>query len=109
MRKVLACILIVSALLWLILSYLPVQMISLNFLTQGVLAQEIFRMALLASVVLFLAVQLILVGSSLRMSKLVQKYHTHPEIQLNFALEVFWTTLPLVVTVALLFVGRQAI
>lgn len=107
MRKVLSYALLVGAVAWLVLSYLPVEIIALDHVFQGQWVARAFHYALLASVVVFVAIQTVLVGASMRVGRLAEEHQIHPQIRINVALEVFWTAVPLAITVSLLVIGYR--
>jgi heme/copper-type cytochrome/quinol oxidase subunit 2 len=110
-RKLLAVLILLGVISWLVLSYLPPGMIvlpAMAFSPSGLSA--LFPALLVAAVIVFAAIQLWLVWStvkSLRTSRLEEAQGLEPRLKLNIFAEALWTALPLVGTLVLVVVGYR--
>lgn len=109
-RKLLAWLLLAVALLWLLLSYAPPELIPWQISTgDGWL--PLFRGLLVASALLFVVVQILLVAAIFKFPAQVkgQEADDSGEIQIHRSWEFLWTALPLVASIALFIVSYCAL
>lgn len=94
---------------WLVLSYTDWVPAQLRFAASFVQYGDWFQQVTIIILLLFVGIQLWLLGSTVRV---VQRHQVNaPSLPGHFALRVFgeffWTALPLLLTIALAFVGYQ--
>ncbi len=114
---ILSIVTLLSVILWLFFSYVPTSLISLPAMTMfGKGSGVRFQIAALACLALFVLIQLMVVGSTVRMLRRPQHgadgsdgaaNHELGNFKLNFWSEVFWTVLPLLMTLGLAFASYQ--
>jgi heme/copper-type cytochrome/quinol oxidase subunit 2 len=114
-RSLLAIFSIAGAVAWLVLSYLPGQSIPVNIAFPGGATDALFRTLLYASALLFLFVQIVLLGSTFRMTGRVGRTEMaasrdsvelpyrgrQKEIRIRRTTEFVWTAVPLIMMAGL--------
>ena len=113
MRKIFSYSILMVTVLWLVLSYIPssfIQLPQFSFHVQWI--ESLFPSLMATSLVVFLAIQLILVRSTIRFcnpsdagqktaQNTAQNTGQTTTIQLNTSAEIFWTAIPIVMTLLL--------
>jgi heme/copper-type cytochrome/quinol oxidase subunit 2 len=102
LRKLLAYGLLLGALLWLVLSYLPESMVALPILSFPEALNPMFQRLLIFGAALFLALQLWLLLATGGLFRPGRSSRTAANaFQLTLPRELFWTALPILMTIVL--------
>jgi heme/copper-type cytochrome/quinol oxidase subunit 2 len=101
-QRLLALLLLAAMVLWIVLSYLPTRRLPVLAFSgaSGVLAA-----LAVAALLAFIAIQLWLIRSTMSSVSRSQHGPAQPPFRLKLGVELFWTALPLVITLALAWAG----
>lgn len=108
MRSLLSILLLLLTIGWIVLSYVPQSILSLPTFTIGERLTSLSPSILGIIFVLFVVIQLVLVGSTRRIFRSESSLEQAEAFALQPTAELFWTALPLVVTLilaAVIFLG----
>lgn len=108
MRSLVSIALLVLTIGWIVLSYVPKSLLSLPTFTIGERLTSLSPLILGAIFILFVGIQLVLVSFSRRMFRDEASSQQAKVFALQPTTELFWTALPLFVTlilVAVIFLG----
>jgi hypothetical protein len=102
-QRILALLLLAAVVLWLVLSYLPAarRLPVLAFSGAG----GVLAALTVATLLVFIAIQLWLIRSTMSSVGRSQHGSAQSPFRLKLGVELFWTALPLVITVALAWAG----
>lgn len=110
LRSILAYSTLAIVILWLVLSYLPRQIVSLpNLALHGSAAGSAYQWALIVSLLVFLAIQLWLVWATVGFFRSQSQARGASPLAFGLKLssELFWTAIPLVMTIGLAIASYQ--
>lgn len=101
MRSTISIILLLVTVIWIVLSYIPKSLLSLPTLTIGERLTTNSPLILGLMLILFIGIQLYLVGSTWKMFRNEPSRQLTEEYNLRENKELFWTALPLIITIIL--------
>lgn len=101
MRSFLSLALLAITIIWIVLSYVPTSFLSLPTITIGEQLTNLSPLILATIFGLFVLIQLALVGSTWRIFRREASSQQAEAFALQPGAELFWTTLPLIITLIL--------
>lgn len=110
LRKIFAYAILAVTVLWLVFSYIPVSVVTMPQIAYPLASSgRLFQYLLVGGFVLFVLLQIWLVVASARLFRTAdgRQNQVTTEFGLNRTTEIFWTAIPLLMTIGLALAGWQ--
>lgn len=108
-RYLLSLLSLFGVLFWLLFSYLPPSFVALpQFELHSIWSGRLLQALAVVTLVIFLLIQVRILHATLRLREVAQRSPMANGRSLRWATEVFWTALPLVMTVGLVLLSIPA-